>query len=87
MWDEQKEEWNLKKHGIGFEDATEVFGDTQRIEWYDERGFYGEDRYVTIGATRGGDLLTVVYTERKRKLRLISARRANSREIRFYDES
>ena len=48
-WDEDKNNINIKKHGISFEDAGLVFGDDARIEYYDEIHSIDEDRYITIG--------------------------------------
>ena len=83
-WDEDKNQLNLKKHGIDFETAMLVFNDLQRIEIYDTEHSIYEDRYNTIGMVN--DVLFVVYTERKQNIRLISARLANktARSI-YYD--
>ena len=81
-WDEEKAEMNLKKHGIPFETAAKVFLDENRIEIYDEDHSLDEDRYITIGLA--DEVLFVVYTERKPKIRLISARLATARERSVY---
>lgn len=81
-WDEEKERLNLKKHGISFEAAAKVFGDVDRIEIYDEAHSIEEERYITIGMA--GDILFVVYTERRPRIRLISARLATARERKMY---
>ncbi|MFT3731138.1 MAG: BrnT family toxin [Hyphomicrobium sp.] len=72
---------NVVKHGISFEEAQEAFGDPNRLEFYRPRG--GEDRYVMIGASPN-NLLVVVYTERGKKIRIISARRATKDEKATY---
>jgi hypothetical protein len=72
-WDDRKAKTNLNKHEISFEVARGVFDDPRNIEKPDE------DRFLITGMT--GDLLvTVCYTERGRRKRIISARRANSHE-------
>ncbi len=81
-WDEDKNQLNLKKHGIDFETAMLVFNDLQRIEIYDTEHSIYEDRYNTIGMIN--DVLFVVYTERKQNIRLISARLANKTERSIY---
>lgn len=48
-WDADKAARNLKKHGVSFEDAELVFYDSGRVEAYDGREDYGEDRWATIG--------------------------------------
>ncbi len=81
-WDDEKAAINLKKHGVRFETAVLVFYDEDRIEFYDSAHSSEEDRYHTIGMV--DDVLFVVYTERKNRLRIISARRANKKERSIY---
>ena len=83
-WDEEKAEINLKKHGVSFQDAVAVFDDVYRIEWYDEAHSETEDRYNTIGKV--WEVIFVVYTERRERTRIISARKATPRERRIYDD-
>lgn len=84
-WDPQKAAANLADHKVGFEQAKGVFGDPFAIEFLDDREDYGEDRFVIIGMTEGR-LLTVVYTLRADRTRIISARRAEPRERRRYHD-
>ena len=81
-WDEEKNLQNQRKHGISFETAAYVFADENYIEMYDFEHSISEDRYIAIG--RVGDVLFVVFTERKEKIRLISARLATEAERRLY---
>lgn len=81
-WDEEKNALNRKKHGISFEAASFVFFDPNYIEMYDFEHSVDEDRFVAIG--KAGDVLFVVFTERKDKIRLISARIATFTERRLY---
>ena len=81
-WDEEKNLLNQRKHGISFETAAYVFADENYIEMYDFEHSISEDRYIAIG--RVGDVLFVVFTERKEKIRLISARLATEAERRLY---
>ena len=81
-WDEEKEVANIKKHGIDFKSASFVFLDMNRIEIFDEAHSELEDRYITIGVVE--EVLTVVYTERKKSIRIISARKANALERSYY---
>ena len=82
-WDPKKAALNLKKHGISFETATEVFDDENRVEFFDLSHSDDEDRYITIGIVK--NILSVVYTERGEKIRLISARVATAKERRIYN--
>jgi hypothetical protein len=79
-WDGAKARSNYRKHGVDFETATEAFADPFAIERADlSDGDNGEERFLITGmaVTR---LLTVVYTSRGERIRLISARRATRRE-------
>ncbi|MDO4961213.1 MAG: BrnT family toxin [Eubacteriales bacterium] len=81
-WDEEKEQKNIRKHGIDFSTAALVFGDDNRIELYDESHSFDEDRYITIGMVN--NILTVVYTVRTDAYRIISARIATNAEKEEY---
>ncbi len=82
-WDEEKNHANKIKHNISFETAAHVFDDPNYIEMYDfEHSSDEEDRFVALGIV--GDVLFVVFTERKDKIRLISARLATAKEKEIY---
>ncbi len=81
-WDEGKRQSNLQKHDVDFEDIKALF-ESQTLEWIDNRRNYGEERINVLGEIQG-DIFFVTYTKRNTKYRLISARRANSRERRKY---
>ena len=81
-WDENKNQQNIRKHGISFQTAALVFADEERIEYYDVIHSVNEDRYVVLGCVQG--ILYVVYTMRGEAARLISARMANAIERRIY---
>lgn len=83
-WDNQKDKSNLEKHSISFHDAKKVF-ESVRFTLADTRMDYGEERMLTIGLIEKR-LCVVVYTKRKDSIRIISARRANEREQRRYNE-
>ena len=82
-WDNKKAKSNLKKHGISFEDAVHVFADPYRLEYNDDRVFYGEDRRVTVGTISGELIILVVFVKRN-KIRVITARKVNKDERRKY---
>ena len=81
-WDEDKNSINKEKHKISFETAAHVFDDPHYIEMFDYEHSVDEDRYIAIG--RVGEVLFVVFTERKQTIRLISARLATSAERELY---
>ena len=84
-WDEVKNEANLVKHGIDFEDAIGMFSGLV-LEKVDSRRDYGKTRIIAIGAVDQRELV-VVYTVRGQTRRIISARRAGSDERRAYHQS
>ena len=81
-WDCQKAASNLKKHGIDFADVTEVLYDELAITIKDM--ISSEERFITIGMDALARLLVVVYTWRQDSIRIISARKATSRERHIY---
>lgn len=82
-WDDEKAASNLIKHGVAFEDAAWVFHDCNRLDRYDGRENYGEDRFLTVGLV-GTVELAVVYSARGDTIRIISARKADSHERHEY---
>ena len=48
-YDEDKNQANIKKHGISFRTAARVFFDYDRIEFYDDTNSFDEDRFDVIG--------------------------------------
>jgi uncharacterized DUF497 family protein len=92
-WDPAKAAINLRKHGIGFESAMRVFSDpyalTAQVRIED-----GEQRWQTLGIVERHLLLLVVHTTRDdyedgepiEVIRIISARRADRKERRRYEQ-
>ena len=85
-WDTQKAKSNLSKHDISFEEAKTVFEDPLYVDFYDPDRSEDEHRYILIGESSRNRLLLVAYTERGKKIRIISARQATKREIKAYQE-
>ncbi|MBC7910009.1 MAG: BrnT family toxin [Pyrinomonadaceae bacterium] len=86
-WDDEKAISNLEKHGVSFGEATEVFYDPNALEGYDAEHSANEDRFFIIGLS-SRRLLYVVYAERKDDMvRIISARRAVTKEQEDYEQS
>ena len=84
QWDKNKAASNLQKHGIEFADAISVFSDELAITIPDNR--FDEERFVTIGMDGFGRILVIVFTWRSEDIRLISARLAERRERKQYEE-
>jgi uncharacterized protein len=77
-WDDRKAAQNIAKHGVPFEYAARAFLDLYRLD--------SEERRLTLGRIEGR-LFAIAYTPRGKVVRLISARKANKREQRKYDET
>lgn len=83
-WDEAKSAACLRQRGFDFAYAIRAFLDSGRAVRVDDRYDYGEARYILNGRI-DGRLFVIVYTVRPNAIRIISARKANSREIRDHD--
>ena len=85
-WDEQKNLLNIRKHGVDFQDAVEIF-EHPMLEWEqdDAQAEHGETRINAIGLMQGFEVFAV-YTERDdgQTIRLISVRQANQYERQEY---
>jgi uncharacterized protein len=86
-WDPVKAELNLKEHGVFFDEATTIFRDTLSITISDPDHSDYKNRFIDIGMSHRMRLLVVSYTERKDKIRIISARRATRTERKNYEET
>jgi uncharacterized DUF497 family protein len=85
-WDSRKARSNLAKLGVGFQEASTIFGDPLSLTIPDPEHSLSEERYITVGRAFSGKLLVVVHTERGDNIRIISARRASRRERKFYEK-
>ncbi len=84
-WDNNKNQSNIAKHGISFEEAIAIFDDPNILNYEDTRFNYGETRFVSIGqiilvTQEKTVIIVVIHTQRNQTIRLISARKANERE-------
>ena len=88
-WDSNKAQSNLEKHGISFEEATEAFFDPfyQEGEATPKKIANGEQREFILGYSLQQRLLLVVYVERGRRNRIISARLATRNERKLYEQA
>jgi hypothetical protein len=91
-WDRTKAKQNLRKHRISFEMAAEIFQDASAISVFDEEHSDEEERWVTLGKDSRGRTLVVVHTfstvsAQEAKIRVISARKAATREVTQYEET
>jgi len=84
-WDEGKAAENLTKHGVSFAEAATVFADPLSRTIPDPLHSNEEDRFVILGESAVGHALVVVHTHRGENIRIISARKATSRERKDYE--
>jgi uncharacterized DUF497 family protein len=86
-WDAQKATENLKSHGVAFDEALTVFADPLANIFDDPDHSSAERRELIIGHSMTERLLIVSFTERDRRVRIISARQATARERRDYEQN
>ncbi len=88
-WDHKKAATNLRKHGVSFIEASEVFNDPLAIKLLDDDHNEQEVRWVTIGQVRGQRLVVAVHTWQEDDdniyVRIISARKATAHETKNYE--
>ena len=85
-WDKKKEKTNAKKHGVSFDEARTVFFDEQAIQFFDPEHSDEEDRFILLGTSFKLKTLVVChcFREDETKIRIISARKADSEEEQVY---
>lgn len=86
-WDARKAKSNLAKHGVSFEEASTVFGDSCSLTIPDPARSQVEERAIVLGQSHQRKLLVVVHTERSDNIRIISARPASRHERKTYEET
>ena len=84
-WDDAKNVSNQNKHGLSFEEASELFRSDDYLEIFDEEHSDTEDRFIAFGLI-GRGLIVVVWTETEdHRIRIISARSVTKREAALYE--
>lgn len=84
-WDEGNADKNALKHKVTNRESEEVFLNRPLKIFEDPRHSEKEQRYVAYGTTNENRKLTVVFTARKQKIRIISARDQNKKERMKYE--
>lgn len=84
-WNEDKAEINLQKYNVSFYEAAAVFDDPFAVVADDKEHSINEQRFFIIGYSNNNRLITLSYTERSKKIRIISARLANKFERNLYE--
>ena len=88
-WDQAKAISNLRKHGVSFEEASEVFRDPLAITLYDRKHSHEEERWITLGQVGGRRIVVAIHTWKESEntilVRIISARQATAHEAKTYE--
>lgn len=86
-WDDRKNASNAKKHGISFDEAKTVFSDQYARLIADPDHSEDEDRFILLGTSINSRLLVVCHCIRlSDTIRIVSARKADKRELAIYEE-
>ena len=85
-WSADKARSNVSKHGVSFEEATEVFGDPLALTFDDVEHSTREPRYLTFGVSVANRPLVVAHTDRGDTIRIISAGDMTPHERRNYEQ-
>lgn len=87
-WDKEKAATNLKKHGVSFEEAEIVFGDSLARIFDDEEHSFEERRNGIVGHSIQKRLLIISFMEREdNTIGIISARETTPKERRKYENA
>ncbi len=86
-WDKGNIDKSYQKHGITPNESEQIFTDESVQVEKDIKHQEKEERYIAIGRNTQHKILFVVFTMRKHKIRIISARAANQEERRLYEET
>lgn len=88
-WDPEKNRENIRKHGLDFADAWQIFDSPiPMLTEEDTKEDYGEDRYLGIGFLKNFVVVVVIYTEQAEDtIRIISLRKALKHERKRFEET
>lgn len=84
-WDQGNVEKSWKKHKVHHKEAEEVFFNKPLKILKDVKHSQKEDRFIALGITNKKRRLNIVFTVRKEKIRVISARNQSKKEREFYE--
>ena len=85
-WDKGNSDKSYLKHGITQNEAEKIFLDKNLFFQDDIKHSSKEERFIGIGMTKVDKILFTAFTIRSKKIRVISARIANQKERRLYEE-
>lgn len=84
-WDSGNIKKNMK-HGVEDKESEEIFGSKKKFFMKDEKHSLNEERYMIWGKTKKDRKLTVFFTLRNKKVRIISVRDMNRKERNAYEK-
>ena len=87
LWDKGNISKNKRKHNVEDKEVEEVFFDKHKAIFKDVLHSKKEERFRVVGETNKGRLLFVVFTKRHKKIRIISARDINKKEVYLYEKT
>lgn len=85
-WNQGNLNKNVKKHNVTNQEAEEVYINTPIILFADAKHSSLESRFGLLGKTNNGRLLSIVFTKRGTKVRIITARPMSRKERRAYEK-
>ncbi len=85
-WDEGNLYKNEKKHGIKWQEVEEMFFNEPLLLLEDAKHSAYEQRCVVYGKSNKGKKITIIFTKRKNKIRIISARAMSKKERSYYEK-
>lgn len=86
QWDLNKRFKNFHKHDVTWQECEQIFFNVPFIVSYDKKHSQGEKRYYALGCTDNKRKLMLVFTVRRKLIRVISARDMSKKERVIYHE-
>jgi len=87
VWDKGNIDKNWKNHQVTNQECEEIFFDENKKISKDVLHSKKEKRYILLGKTKKDRLLFVIFTLRNKKVRIISARDINRKEVKLYEKT
>ena len=78
---------HIGKHKVETSECEETFFDTEKVILKDIQHSELEERFILLGQTKDKRLLYLVFTKREQKIRIVSARDINKREVYLYEKA
>jgi len=86
IWDGSNKDKNWIKHKVTNQECEEIFSDRDKRIYKDRLHSEKEKRFILLGRTKKERLLYTVFTIRNKKIRIISSRDVNKKEVKLYFE-